>query len=665
MVDDLTAGLESSLNNLRAEAAGLLDSKFNETTRQSLLSKIVDLEDPSLNLAAVDFLSEPNVCDQLLNLITIEQDGENPRFTERDKSCIELKNAFRATCLMTSGESSHGLASFMEKCAKKVALRILNMFTDKARGSFHHAEEVIVFLLRYRSSSMHEAFLKDGPEVCKARLLSILRYIGYDPVSNIVVMLVTEPHLPPMLSIPDHHLKFLKALKEMGLFECIGDVIFNPEAHCACSDEVPAGLHAAAAVNTMMELMERLMLSDPGSFLGTLSACGGLFHKIVSLGVDSKQCTTLRLSCLRLYQTLMRQSREPNHYFWVQGVAGKPPSQTQVVNELYHVRMQIIVAGADSFPEVTQSLAKFDDDDVGGTAGAPVEDEFYGKHPGGYTTPRPFGSLRLMTLSIMRFILEGEGNCVKYMTAPVWATFISWMKKYPHNNMYQVELYKLFFMCLRSGENVCIESIFSGDSSFLDFLCTHFSVPISSPKGPRKGPGQDWDGALSKSDALYTTKMAIRGFVMDCLNAIRLYSSSLPPSHLLRVILDNHPEWNRALPLLIDATELQQRNLLGVDADRDSIYLQEHRESAVGHLASILAGEGEDPGLGGEDAEGAEKATSPRPTIPVPDVINFGSSYARNLGFSSDSDSVFKFDQEGNHSFDHDDDDDDDEFGVD
>ena len=120
--------------------------------------------------------------------------------------------------------------------------------------------------------------------------------------------------------------------------------------------------------------------------------------------------------------------------------------------------------------------------------------------------------------------------------------------------------------------------------------------------------GNDNDGNRDKIDtksAEYVNKIAIRGIIMNCFNAIRLQACSISPSAFLPQYLSNNSRWNSFLPELRQFTEYQQTHAMGykISDNRSGVTQQ--------HLLSLSLGAQLDP-----DSD-----------------IDHGSSFAKSLGF--------------------------------
>ena len=120
--------------------------------------------------------------------------------------------------------------------------------------------------------------------------------------------------------------------------------------------------------------------------------------------------------------------------------------------------------------------------------------------------------------------------------------------------------------------------------------------------------GNDNDDNRDKIDtksAEYVNKIAIRGIIMNCFNAIRLQASSISPSAFLPQYLSNNSRWNSFLPELRQFTEYQQTHAMGYKiSDNRSAVTQQH-------LLSLSLGAQLDP-----DSD-----------------IDHGSRFAKSLGF--------------------------------
>lgn len=62
----------------------------------------------------------------------------------------------------------------------------------------------------------------------------------------------------------------------------------------------------------------------------------------------------------------------------------------------------------------------------------------------------------------------------------------------------------------------------------------------------------------------HVSKIAVRGIIMNCCNAVRLQAAAMPSSCFLRQYLKSVGKWNKFIPQLCLATEFQQHHGMGL-----------------------------------------------------------------------------------------------------
>jgi len=645
--------------SLLREAEALLDASYQEDgdVVDSLLGKLLDIEEPVISMGSVDFLTSSGVCEKLVDAVCMRGWTGKPRLTAADGPSPELIRAFRATSLLTCGENGYSFGLFMDKCAINIATRILDLFLEDSGGSFYHAEEIVIFLLKTRPSVVHNALTEGGAEAFGARMENIMRFIGHEPVANLTRILLTEPALQPYTSVPDHMAGFLSCLGSWGVIKHLSRIICEPAAHCVITDAFREKEHVQAAIETLVVLLDRLHLTDPSESLSGLGEATELLERLVAIAIDPTYQNRLRQMCLHFFCDLLRGSSFYMHVVYVTDDTNKAPQQKFIENKLHRKYSYFVDAASAQMVTVLSYLM-----DSPGAKGAAGAEEDAVKHPGSYAVP-PFGALRLQLLTFVAAVVEASPAVCENLTAAYWQQLVRWVEQYPHNDIYHSLFYKIFFSVLRRGSDSALDVLFQAPVSlvdwFIDLYVDHGSYVTAKEKGAKN------------LDETLRRRLRLRGFCMKCTNALRLLLDTLSPDSHTRQLVQGGDEgsasgsgsgsrWNTFLSVLVPDSWEQQVPGAGSSQSSSrmaSLAVAEHPEDAANYLAGLVEA-GADGRYSDVLLDGVQ--------VPLPACLDHGSFLAKSLGFTEEDSSWTESEQttalrEGRlESFDHDDEQDDD-----
>ena len=180
--ESVNAVYETDLKLLNEMNDNVLSESW-KSNKTSLLTKMLELEEPSITPKMVDYLLQEGVCETLLGFIT--QIGTETRSDEPSES---MKLSYRATMLLSADDPSDTLLAFVSKRSGLMARHAFEIFRDDSAGSFHHAHRLLEFLLRHYPGEVYEGLVSDG--MLASRMTAMLRYIGHAPVGDMLVALV-------------------------------------------------------------------------------------------------------------------------------------------------------------------------------------------------------------------------------------------------------------------------------------------------------------------------------------------------------------------------------------------------------------------------------------------------------------------------------------------
>mmetsp|Transcript_10398 Transcript_10398/g.15810 ORF Transcript_10398/g.15810 Transcript_10398/m.15810 type:complete len:763 (-) Transcript_10398:228-2516(-) len=603
--------------NLKDLTKNLLNTEWKMSRNKQLLTKMLELEEPSISPKMVDFLLQDGVCDMLLEFITQIGDRRRPYPHESDSQ--ELRHSYRATMLLSVDEPSDALMSFLNRRASVIARAMFEVYREDSAGSFYHAARVIESLLRLFPGEVYDGLTSDGQ--LEVRMGRVLRYIGYPPVGDLIVILVALTPIPrtsPLYAVcSSSRWKFFEGLSKWIFMLRLANIIVAPATHCRVDEYVTPEQHCSAASQTLQELIEKLSIEDIGEILlqplgYTISLLNSFMDKGTGLCADgsklecddedSETFFTSRRVCLRLLCFLLKRSAAPENVCFVSGPMSNPVP-TRVPNRLYPLRpllVEHLTTRLDSLQQVlVDSAAQLPSTDSDSTLGPIV-------YPG-HVVKIPFSSHRAQLVELLVLLVEASESVVCKIREDLWKLLISWVFDYAYNDIYHSMFYRLLFTALRQNDDSTLKILFK-NAKLITFLLDAFDPLDGNTEGVTTDPSVD-PGAATRCSLSAKDKASLRGFVINATNAIRLQVSSLPPSSFLRNYLHSHQRWNEFIPHLRAATEVQQPPGLGN-------YVPVNDGTANGrgmnHIASLLA-------AANEPMAGAG--------------IDHGSKYAKSLGF--------------------------------
>ena len=436
-------------------------------------------------------------------------------------------------------------------------LLFLKIFRSDSAGSFYHAYRILECLLRCYPSEVFDGLCSDG--LLGERLADLLRYTGYAPVCEMLVMLVALTPIPRTNALfalcAKSRWAFLEELGNLDLMRLICGVIAAPVEHCECGAYVTAGQHSSAATQLFLELVEKLSLEEPGEVL--LHSIGQ-FPTIMDLLVDTSIKPTeevtdeLRRCAARVICFLLRRAADAEILCYTVQPNGAPPTTTCVPNRLFALRESIVNHTRYRLNDIVNFLLGFDGGAVLHGTKEPIQ---YSS----YEVAVPFTTLRSLVIEVLVLLVESEESVAGVLPVELWKLMIMWAIKYAHNNVYHALFYRIVFAVLRQGQEASQRLLFQ-KAKFASFLVENFvSYDTVVPTNPNKKSGSaagssaapDKKAGDSNNSDLVARRVAARGVIMNCANAIRLQVTCQPPQSFLPIFLNAHPKWNDFVPQLM------------------------------------------------------------------------------------------------------------------
>ena len=348
-----------------------------ESQRKVLLDRLLSIENPELNHEMLEFLLQPKNCQDLLDIICVNNRGH--RFTKEDAGRNHINNtnnnnsydndnnddtpdnndnatknnanpdlvkAYRVLHLLTRNESSPPLAVFIEKKGFELGACIFKMFEENSGASFWHAFEILTFLLRNRCKCVHEAVLEGGENSFISRMDSMFRYMSHEPVEQIILILLTEPPVSEHSSLPDHFADFFLALRKYPVVDKIYQILTITSEVCVIREEegFTEDTCRSNCLIFLYDMINRSILSDNGHFLVQLMKHANMLEHIYENACTHSKFPKIQKLYLQIATLLIKQSKQPYFNFWMNGNLdnGHHSPHTSIPNLLHEHQKQLL-----------------------------------------------------------------------------------------------------------------------------------------------------------------------------------------------------------------------------------------------------------------------------------------------------------------------------------
>lgn len=302
--------------------------------------------------------------------------------------------------------------------------------------------------MRVLPSEVYLAIVSDG--LLEDRLRRVLRYIGYPPVGDLLVILIGLNPIPrssPLYaSASSSRWKFFEGLSEWIFLLRLAEIVVNPSCTCVTREYVTSDQHCSAAAQTLSEIIDKLSNDDIGEILlQPLGHTPVLLESLITCGTTSLSeddpedaiALTSRRASLRFLCFLLKKSSNENNVLYVSS-GGNTPVPTTIPNRLYKLRPQIVDYFLDNISLLETALL----DTTSSYNTTPII------HPGHICTT-PFSAYRSQLVELLVLIIEASPPIAQNLSSNLWKVLISWNFEYVHNNIYHSSFYKLMFSILR------------------------------------------------------------------------------------------------------------------------------------------------------------------------------------------------------------------------
>jgi hypothetical protein len=275
----------------------------------------------------------------------------------------------------------------------------------------------------------------------------LLRYIGYPPVGDLLVILIGLTPLPrssPLfVAASPARWKFFQALSEWVFLLRLSEAVVSPSEFCITSEYISGEQHCSAAAQTLSEIVEKLSNDDMGELLlQPLGHSPAIIDSFFLKGTSNDRASvsvTCQRSCLRFLCFLLKKSANPNNVIYVSGGPSSPPVPSSIPNRLYQLRGMIIDLFSSNLSVLQSALIE--------TATTASDDPVV-NHPG-HVCATPFSSHRTQLVEMLVLIVEASPSIAQDILIDLWRLLIGWNFEFAHNNIYHASFYRLIFVVLR------------------------------------------------------------------------------------------------------------------------------------------------------------------------------------------------------------------------
>lgn len=656
------------MNKLKEQSNALLDGKWKDNRKKQLLSKMLELEEPTITVKMVEFLLQDGVTEVLVGFITdVALQPMSATFDDTYKDSVKnesLKLSFRTTMLLTPEEPSEALSAFLGKRSSLITRLLFQSFRDDFGGSYYHCYRILETLLRYYPGDVYEGLNYEGKT--ESRIQSLLRQIGQPAVADILVMLVSVSALSkysPLYTLSTRsRWCFYDSLSHFGFVQRVVDNIVRPDCLCHLTRSVSAVDHAFAATQALQDIMDRVSADDAGELLfQPLGHSQEVYDSLCDCITDTTREYKIRCFAASFLTLLLKRSSDEN--LLTLGHPGQAPSS--VPNRLHPFRSKMLKYVNIHNTKLQTALLGTVVSAESVIAGSEV------RHPG-HVVSSAFSWLRLLLLELVVLLCEADdgtsNGVLDKIPEEVWRQLLQWIKEYPHSNVFHSLFSRLLFVTVRSSYDEAVKVLLK-NAKFINFLAENFepfeSLPVDSGRidltetgtGARESDsveeedadGRDRTGTLLSTDSSYmdlssssvgdvsedlhrlslcsspgvdisqekapTTQDAaetqirvmIRGLLMNCCNVLRLQMDASSPNSYLRMFLASHHLWQPLVTNVRTTTEFWQNAGLGIAVPE-----------------------------GGKSTGGLNNPGSTVTDGGLTGGIDHGSKYARLLGFDGD-----------------------------
>jgi hypothetical protein len=543
------------IDMLKSKSARLMDDEYKLKNLRVVVDKLLNLQEPTITEAMVDFFNMDQVSELIMSLISaIDPNGQRPHPRNLEMTPA-LKLGYKACLLLNPKDQSNPYISVVtKKCALLTTLSF-SIFDDHSTGSFFHAFKVLENFMKLLPGEVLKGVMEGNRGV--ERMKRCLKFIGYPPVSEIVYMLLTFHNVSrnsqDYAAMADARNAFINDLYKQNFMKSFVDSICKPETICDCNSYVIGDHHSSQALDVLIEIIELFCTDESGEVflkpLGEAAVLDTLLTCACSTDVSEYSIGAQNNAC-KLLCYLLRRAADEDIIFYSPGeTPGAPPIQTSISNRLFPLRNDLVYYIDSRLPDLFTRLMSFSSTPSGEDPSAKVYIAAAIANP----KPEPFTSLRTNLFELLVLMAESIESVGSAVPVELWKEFILWSIKYSSNSIYHGSFFRLIFVVLRQNQEIPLKNLFQ-KARFVSVLLENY-VPL---------PKTREDATPKFPDRLIMVRTQARAFIMKCISAIRLQCSSLPPQNVLKQFISSHEKWKEMVSQINADTMIQTNFGMGI-----------------------------------------------------------------------------------------------------
>jgi hypothetical protein len=200
------------------------------------------------------------------------------------------------------------------------------------------------------------------------------------------------------------------------------------------------------------DLLEKLSLDENAEILlQPLGSSPAVVGALIDAALSPDKSESIQSSCLKSLAFLIKLSADPEVVVFTSVPSALTLVPSSVPSLLHPLHARIINMIETQMNRITDALAQYSStsspDPGSGSGSGSLASQVYA-HPG-HKVEVPFGWRRILLLEVVVRLAESKASICAFVDARLWRVFMSWITTYPHNNLFHVLFYRLFFVLLK------------------------------------------------------------------------------------------------------------------------------------------------------------------------------------------------------------------------
>eukprot|EP00033_Pygsuia_biforma_P000825 GCRY01000959.1.p1 GENE.GCRY01000959.1~~GCRY01000959.1.p1 ORF type:complete len:753 (+),score=238.58 GCRY01000959.1:283-2541(+) len=511
-----------------------------------LISKMLDLDTPTINEKMCDYLTQDGVVETLCSFLSLpplssEANSDETQLTpdqilstplseifplltyenthrEREWEHQSLKRSYQVHQIIRS--NSKTCREFIVKTVDRLVESLLRVFDPRCEGNFYHVAGCLTYLCQFFGNTVHSV-------------------VGQNQFMNVLLEYIHEPAIPGLLitlikTAPQSTFKVQEFYGDCGLWplaveEIEGDqfcfgTLFPGEAQTNFLHSIVQKIHnpctpeedATALIEFLQMLVSSVyLLEHCAQLFGAMN--GYFFNSLFAVLLNTEgQYARVRQAAVGQFLSAFAVIASCEAYSLP--VAGKIVSRRCIAHLTWHVFAPAL------FVHLEALAALLLNDQSEKLDGYPKSCAF-----SAYFVPQRFTTFRLDLLTLLETALQYCPFAAARLlpTAALAHQLVLWFCAYPHNNMFHTLFVKVMAALVGTQAEPVLREVFA--NKFLSRLLKLFAEEEQA-KGSR------------------------HGHLLNFFNVLRLHAEHLPPTAFFASYLLSHDLWKQTLPLIISET---------------------------------------------------------------------------------------------------------------